>query len=238
MKDETNETKQDISPEKETPSVDELGTTPKKEAKTYTEGEVKKQVSDALAAAGRDAKALADKEAGLNAQQGAINARQAEIDEQERQRDAAELEAARGDPDRLRVYQDRQSQKRESAGIEAQKADIKKQQADIDRQKTEHAAEIQAAQDAMLEIKIWQIATKYKVDPVALKNLNLPTVEQIEEVAKVMPKQLGEGEAEATALTPDSAVTSGGQGEPTQEQLEKMPMGQYAAYVAKRDAKK
>jgi len=213
--------------------------TSKKEAKTYTESEVKQRESDVLAAAGREAKTLADKEADLNARQEAINAKETKIDEQERQRDAAEFEAARGDPNLMKVYQDKQSQKRESAGIEAQKADIKRQQAEIDRSKAEHEAEIRAARDTMMEIKIFEIATKYKVDPVALKNLNLPTVEQIEEVAKVMPKLPPKGEGEPTEPpTPDSNVTSGGQGEPTPEQLEKMTMGQYAAYVAKRDAKK
>jgi len=215
--------------------------TPKKEAKTHTETDVNKAVQAALTKAGRDDKALANQKAGLDARQEAIDAQQVEIDEAERQRDAAELAAAKGDPELLRVYQDKQDQKREVAGITTQKADIKKQREALDRDKAEHEGEITAARDTMMEIKVFEIATKYKVDPVALKNLNLPTVEQIEEVAKVMSKlpPKGEGEDEDTEpLTPDSAVTSGGQGEPTQEQLEKMSMGQYAAYVAKRDAKK
>jgi len=213
------------------------GTTSKKEAKTYTESEVEKIKSDALAAAGRLDTDLANKKADLDARQEAINARQAEIDEQERQRDAAELAAAKGDPELMRVYQDKQSQKQASASIEAQKADIKRQQAEVDRSKAEHEAEIKAARETMLEVKIWQIATKHKVDPVALKNLNLATAEQIEEVAKVMPKQPGEGET-TEELSIDSGVTSGGQGEPTREQLEKMTVAQYAAWVAKRDEKK
>ena len=222
--------------EKEAPPGGSEETTPKKEAKTHTDAEVNKAVQVALTKAGRDDKLLTDKEAALNAQQEAINARQAEIDEAERQRDAAELAAAKGDPELLRVYQDKQVQKREVAGITTQKGDLKKEREALDRDKAEHEAEIKAARETMLEVKVWQIATKYKVDPVALKNLNLPTAEQIEEVAKVMPKL---GEAEATEeLTPDSNVTSGGQGEPTQEQLEKYSMAQYAAYVAKRDAKK
>ena len=222
--------------EEEAPPGGSEETTPKKEAKTHTEKDVEKAVQIALTKAGRDDKKLTDKEAALNARQEAINAKQAEIDEAERQRDAAELAAAKGDPELLKVYQDKQVQKREVAGITAQTADLKRQQAEIDRQKAENEAEVTAARETMLEIKVFQIATKYKVDPVALKNLNLPTAEQIEEVAKVMPKL---SEAEATEpLTPDSNVTSGGQGEPTQEQLEKYSMAQYAAYVAKRDAKK
>lgn len=206
---EIDKTAQGTPSEKEAPPGGSEENTPKKEAKTHTEAEVNKAVQVALTKAGRDDKTLSNQKADLDARQEAINARQVEIDEAERQRDASELVAAKGDPELLRVYQDKQSQKREVAGITTQKADIKRQQAELDRSKAEHEAEITAARDTMLEVKVWQIATKYKVDPVALKNLNLPTVEQIEEVAKVMPKQPGEAETPEEPLTPDSGVTSG-----------------------------
>ena len=190
-------------------------TTPKADAKTYTEKDVEKAVQVALTKAGRDDKTLTDKEATLNAQQESINARQAEIDDAERQRDAAELAAAKGDPELLKVYQDKQVQKREVAGITAQKADLKKEREALDRSKAEHEAENKAARETQLEIEIWKIAEAEGVDPVELKDtmkdLNLTTVEQAKSVAKRLNKKPEDGTTEKKKA-PDSLVTSGGKG--------------------------
>ena len=237
--DETNKTPQDPLQEPGQASKGSEGTTSKKEAKTYTEEEKQRAVSDALATAGRDAKALANQKADLDARQEAINAKQAEIDEQERQRDAAELEAARGNPELMRVYEDKKSQKRVSASIEAQRADIKKQRETLDHDKAEHEAEIKAAKETQREIVIWGVASAKNIDPVRLKNLSVKFNIESKEQVEALAEEIASGKAEPTEpLTPDSNVTSGGQGEPTKAQLEKMSMAQYAAYVAKRDAKK
>ena len=213
-------------------------------AKTYTEDEFNTRLSDALAAKGRDDKTLSDREATLNSRQEGLDARQAEIAEQERQRDAEELEVARiaatkGDSEPMKIYQDKKTQRKLVDDIGTQRGDVKKEREALDRDKAEHAAEIKAARETQMEIKIFEIATRENVDPQKLKDLNLPTVEQIEAVAKVLPKLPAKGEDETPeGLSVDSGVTSGGQGEPTKEQLEKMPMAQYAAYAEKRDAKK
>jgi len=192
------------------PSPGESQETPKPEAKTYTEQEVQKQISDALAKAGRDAKTLADREASLTAQQGAIQAREAEVAEIQRQVDEAELEAARYDPDKLRAYQARQAEKHHRQSLEVERRQLAKEKAELDRSKAEHEAELQAARQAAMEAKVYEIAAKHEVNPAILKDLKLTTVEQLETVAKhlggMTPK---EQSAEAAKMTPDSGVTIG-----------------------------
>jgi len=231
MKDEIKETKGDSPQEdgKAPPSGDE--TTPKKEAKTHTDKEKDKAVQVALIKAGRDAKSFEQREAAVKAREDANRA------EQER-RDAAELAEAQGDPDKLAVYQSKQTEKQRVKSLDAR---LDAREADLNKREADHEAEIQAAREAQKEINVWQVASAKNIDPVRLKDLsekfNVEGKEKLEELAEEIAS--GKPKTEPTeALTPDSAVTSGGQGEPTQEQLEKMPMSQYAAYVAKRDAKK
>jgi chromosome segregation ATPase len=202
------------------------------QAKTYTEAELQKAKNDALAAAGRDAKALAEKEASLKAQEEAIKARKAEIEEIEKRIDEAELEAAKGDPEKLREYQAKKSYKDRLVNLENMKKDLDKREEVLNRSKAEHEEEVKTARETLLEIKIWEIGEKYGVDPVLLKDLNLPTVDQIEAVAK----RLSEAAPKET-ITPDSGVTSG-TGKPTLEQLGKMPMDDYAAHRKREDPDK
>lgn len=219
--------------------------TSKEQAKTYTDEDVKKQVSDALATAGRSAKDLSDKEASIKAQEERNNAALARIEEFERQRDQAELTEAQGDPDLMREYQKKQAQKREQTTIESQRADLKKGQEELARSKAEHEAEIKSARETQMEIKLWQIAADEKVSPVELKDtakdLNLTTIEQVEAVAKrlrkVTPTLPLEGEAETTEeqpFTPDSGVTSGSKGELTPDQFEKLSITEKKKYLDKK----
>jgi len=219
--------------------------TSKEDAKTYTEEDVKKQVNDALAAAGRNAKQLTDKEASLKAQEEAIKASKAEIDEFQSKRDQAELEAAKDDPYKMREYQRKQAQKQETATIESQRAELKKQQEELDRQKAEHEAEVKSARETQMDITLWQIAAAEKVNPVELKDtmkdLSLTTIEQAKALAKrlnkVAPKQPAEGDTEPgeeKPFTPDSGVTSGAKGELTPEQFEKLSMSEKAKYLDKK----
>jgi len=222
-------------------TVKDQGTSEEK-SKTYTDEDVKKQVSDALAAAGRSAKQLADREASLKAQEESIKTSQAQIEEFQRQRDQAELEEAQGDPDKMREYQRKQAQKSQITNIESQKAELKKQQEELARDKAEHEAEVKSARETQMEVKLWQIAAAEKVDPVELKDtvkeLNLTTIEQAQAVAKrlrkVAPKTSTDSGAETTEeqpFTPDSGVTSGTKGEYTPEQFEKLSMPEKAKYL-------
>jgi hypothetical protein len=235
--DETKETQKDSLPQGKALEGSE-GTTPKVEVKTHTEEETAKQVQAALVKAGRDAKALSDREATLKADREAIEAKRTELAEWERRRDETELAEARRDPDKLAAWQKKQADKTRDVEFTTRETNIKKREADLAKREAEHEAEIKATQETQLEIKLWEIGAKHKLDPVILKDtmkdLNLTTVEQAEALAKRLTGQRPpEGE-----FNPVSGVTSGGHGEPTAEQLEKMPMPDYAAYAKKRDAKK
>jgi hypothetical protein len=200
------------------------------QAKTYTEEEVKQAVekakSDALAKAGRDAKSFELREKSLTEREEAIKAKEVEIE-------AAELEEARTDPTKMQTYQAKQAKKQQLADINTERAKLKKDREDFERDKTEHEAEITAARETQREIDIWELGEKYGLDPVMLKDLNLP-LDQTETVAKRLAQNKP---PETTELKTDSGVTSGA-GKPTPEQLEKMPMGDYAAHRKKEEPDK
>jgi len=193
--------------------TDEQGTS-KTETKSYTETELNKAISDALAAKGRDAKTLSDREASLNARDEAIKAQEAEIDRIKKQRDEAELDDARHDPTKLTAYQARKAREKDQEDLKAEREALKKDRAALDRDKADHQAAIQAAQETQLEIDIWEIGGKHGINPVTLKDsmkrLNLSTVEQAEALAKELSgtteKRPPEGETE---FNPISGVTAG-----------------------------
>jgi len=243
--DETEGTKQDSLPGGGQTSAGAGGTTSTKDAKTYTEEEkqkeVEKAVSDALAEKGRDAKTLSDREAKLKDQEESIKKTKAEVDGWLKQKEEAELEEARSDPDKMHEYQRKQAEKQRKAELDAKEVDLKRREGEIERSKAEHEAEVKAARETMMEIKLWEIGSKYGIDPTALKELNLPTVEQVEAVAKrigtLKPEQKEEGETGSKGtkpFTPDSGVTSGRFGVLTPEQFEKLPISEKEKYLAKK----
>jgi hypothetical protein len=183
--------------------------TPKKEAKThYTEEEVNEKIQADRIARGRDAKSLADKEASLKAEREAVEADKVKIADWQRQRDETELAEARRDPDKLAAWQKKQNEKTRDAEFATREANLKKREVDLTKREAEHEAEIQAAQETRMEITLWEIGAKHKVDPVTLKDtmkdLNLTTVEQAEALAK----RLAESETKPE-FNPITGVTSG-----------------------------
>lgn len=198
--DEIKETQKDSPQVGKAPESSEE-TTPKVEAKTYTEEDVKKAIQSALTKAGRDAKKLTDWEAGLKSQQQEIDATKAEIVKLQEQIDEAEVESARGDPAKLRELQAKKSYKSLLGDLENKKREMARERAILDRDKVEHEATIEAARETQREIDIWKLAEKYSLDAQMLKDLNL-SIEQTEAVAK----RLGE---KPKTITPDSGVTSG-----------------------------
>jgi len=181
-------------------------TTPKAEAKTYTDQEIEeikaKAAQNARVAAGRDAKSLEQREAAVKAREDANKA------EQER-RDAAELAEAQKDPDKLAVYQSEQAARQRT-----KKQD--ERDAAQDKREAEHEAEVKAAREAQKEITIWQIASAKGVDPVRLKALsekfNIEGKEQLEELAGEIASGKPQDETPEKKSTPDSLVTSGNKG--------------------------
>jgi len=157
------------------------------QAKTYTEEEVNKKLSDALAKAGRDTKSLELKRQSLTEREDRIKGAEAKIE-------AAELEKLKDNPEALDLHK-------------AKKA-IREERAALERDKAEHAEMVRAAQKTQMEIELWEIATGEKIDPVLLKDtmedLNLTTVEQ----AKLLAKRLS-GKKEVSPFNPITGVTSG-----------------------------
>jgi len=216
--DETKQAKQDSLQELGKAPTGEVGTTPKETAKTYTEDEVQKAIEkathDALIKAGRDAKSLADKEASLKTQQQEIDDTKSEISKIQEQIDEAELEAARGDPDKLREIQAKKSYKTLLAGLEDKKKELKNEREALERDKAEHASEIEAAQEATLEMKIFELAVEHELNPQDIRDsmteLKLTTVDQAVVIAKRLSGKPKEPTKEPRKT--DSLLTSGAKG--------------------------
>lgn len=200
--DETKKGQQDSLPEKGQTSKAEPGTTPGGEPETFTKEQAQKQVSDALAAAGRDAKSLETRGKDLDAREVNLKAEQERITQWQKERDAEQLEAARDNPQLL----DQVQQKRQ---LRDDRTKLNQDRAEFERDKAEHKGVIDAASATQREITIWDIAQKNGVDAANLKDkcdkFNLQSNEQMEEMAKTMS-----GTKPAEPLKPDSGETTGG----------------------------
>ena len=169
------------------------------EPETYTEEQVTKAVSDALAKAGRTAKQLEKREAESKIRN---DARQAELDARQKRLDDAEFEAIKGDPDLEAAYK---SKKRIEDAQKALDEDRRK----LEAEKLEHTDKLKAADDTAREIAIWKIAIKHNADPAVVKEkadqLGVTSEEQVEAIAEMIgSKEVKPG------LKPDSGMTRGG----------------------------
>lgn len=126
--------------------------------KTYTDADIQKAVNDALAKAGRDAKAI-------EAVKKKVDADKEEIRQHRAQKDAAELEAVKNDPDKLNFYQ------RQKALKEREEA-LKEQQAQFESERTAHAEQIAKIQKSERSGMIADVAKEYAgSDPAKLEKL-------------------------------------------------------------------
>lgn len=214
--------------------------TPPQPPRTYSEEEIqkvtKKAVNDALAQAGRDAKTLAEKEAAVKAQQGTVADQLKAIEDWQKQRDAEELAAARSDPVKLTAYQLKQQERTRKATLEAQASEIAKRDAALKEREDKIAEREKTHAQIELEDAIWEISAEAYVNPTILKDtmttLGLTTIEQARALAKTLnpagqrPPE-GQGK-EGQKLTPASGISAGA-GKPSNEQLDKLPMDDYAA---------
>lgn len=174
-------------------SGDVKGSTPAPE--TYTKESQEKAVSDALATAGRTAKALTDRETAVQASETAVKAAEAKVAEAQKAKDAAELEAARSDPDQLSAVQKKQA-------LKAREDALAKSEAELARSKAEHQSDIGAAKTSQVEKKAMEIATQYKVDAATLVKFGGSSPETMEELAKTLV-------ANKTGTTPLLPLTGG-----------------------------
>jgi DNA repair exonuclease SbcCD ATPase subunit len=224
--DETTGTAQDSVPVEEQASAGDAGSTSGQDASTHTDEEIQKAVSDALAAKGRDVKKLSAWEARLKAQEESIKAAKAGIEEFKRRRDEAELEEARTDSGKLIEFQRKKA-------LDVREAELKKQREELNRQRMEHDAEVKSAKETLTEIKLWQIGAKYGINPATLKGLNLPSLEDVETVAKQIGRIAPQSSESAKSFNPDSGMTSGTLRTPTPEQFEKLPTSEKRKFLPK-----
>lgn len=203
MKDETTGTPQDPLQPPGQASVSGEGITPP-EPETYTKDQAQKMVSDALAAKGRDARSLEQRETAIKDREETVLAEEAEIAQRKRENDAADLAEARRDPAKMRDYQTRKTRETSDEDIKAERVAIKKDRAQLEKDKAEHAGELGAAREEQRAINIWKIADKHGVSAAALKDLGIDDMDALEKIAAVMAG--GKGQQE-----PDSHLKSGKQ---------------------------
>lgn len=186
---ETDKTKQGVPQNTGQSSEGEKGNT-SENIQTYTKESTAKAVSDALATAGRTAKALSDREA-------AVQAREDTQAQAQAKRDEAELAAVQGDPDQLTAVQKKQR-------LQAQEADFKKREEVLARSMLEHEDALNAVKKSEREQTAARIAQEHNVDASVLVKFGGDSAETMEELAKTLPEKKA-----STSLKPDSSANLG-----------------------------
>ena len=191
MTDETKVTKQDASPSEDTSAGSE-GTT--SQAKTFTEEDVEKLVSNRLAAKGRDAKSLETREAVVKAQEEANRTASLEVERLRLDAQRKELESI-DDP-------------------EAKKALIRSW--DLDKRERAHEDKIKRDEAAVgrMFADAEALATEHNLNPSDLLKAANP------EAMKLLAKNLAlqreldatktKGQTPTTGFTPDSGTSDAG----------------------------
>jgi DNA repair exonuclease SbcCD ATPase subunit len=160
--------------------------TSKQVAQTFTKEQVEKLKSDALAAAGREAKTLEARRAELDKREAEINATLDKIHKLEEERELAELEGLTQDP---KVKQTLTEYKNKLA---ERTKELAKKEAELKARESEFSSRFEKATKAELENTINTIAKEKNVDIEVLRDkvakLNITDVTSISEIASIMPK--------------------------------------------------
>jgi len=176
--------------------------------KTYTEEEIKKQVSDALAKQGREIKSLTKERDSVFSERDTLKTRLSEL---ESKIDEMELNQVKGDPDLEKAYKDKRSiQKALREAEEAKRkadAEIAEARAKLEEEKGQHAEKLKRADELDQKILVFEIAKKRGVDLQILEDKVIKYGLQAEEAIDDLAQTLSTGK---TVSKPDSGVTSGG----------------------------
>src|SRR4030042_1213660 len=153
-------------------------TSKESEPQTFTQEQVTKAVSDALAKAGRTDKSLKEKQDRLDADKKAFDAeRESWL--------VSESELNKDDPDSLDVIAQKKIWRKKNSELIAREKEMQERQTTIDEAE-------QAQAETKSEITIWQIAQAKQVDASELKEkvlkLEIKTEEAITEVAQLMKR--------------------------------------------------
>jgi hypothetical protein len=140
--------------------------------------------------------------------------------------ETAEMEAAKDKPDKVVILQERNARRKLEAELESERnarTVLEERQKVIDQE----IAQSKRSQT------VQEIATRLKVNPEKLARLSRYTdgsKEAIEEIAKEISPATPKPEGEDTTFHADSGRNRGGTGVLTAEQIEKMPIGEYAKH--------
>ena len=155
------------------------------EPKTYTEEEVKaretKAASDALSAAGRDAKSISDKTE--KAEKLVLDAQKlvGEANEKQKKRDEAERESLKDDSEALKSFDERQRQKDERAKLANEKTELDGERAKHQESVTSDLEQIKVFKRTQLAAEV-SVAKGVSVD-IILKHAKDDSREAMEAVA-------------------------------------------------------
>lgn len=211
------------APDSEETSLEDSST---KAPKVYTEDEVEKKFSQQRSVLDKkiaemekalnkfaDAKGLAEKRA---------SEAESSLQEMQRQKDDAELAGVRDNPDALGLFQARQRVRQRDAVLAKREQDVMAKESEI----AEARREVEENKKSKLASAI---ASKYEgVEADLLLELTDGSPEKMEALAKRLHKPKAR-----TSKSPDSGETIGGTGKPTMEQLENMPMEEFAKHASK-----
>ena len=192
---------------------DSFGTTEgtSTEPETFTKKTQEKAVSDALSAAGRDAKSIKGKTDEADRLIGDAKKMMEATKEAEakwrKARDDAELESHRDEPDVIKSIQARQK-------LQEKEAELLKREQELNDSKKGHQDALDELAASKKERNALEIALKHGVPFEKLLKFTDGSTEQMEELAQSLPKQRGELK---TPGKPDSNKTIGG-GELSAEQ--------------------
>lgn len=192
---------------------------------TFTRDERDKAVSDALSAAGRDAKTITEKSA--EAQQILEAAQQLQRDtkaDRERwqdERDEADREVVRADTEALKSLDERIRQRKE-------RDKLAEDRRKLDDDTAKHQTKFQKAEEAERRANATEIATRHNVDAENLIKFTDGSPEAMEGLAQTLPKKT----EPKPALKIDSSKTVGAKGrKPSQEELDKASPAEFDAKV-------
>ncbi len=192
-------------------------------AKMYSEEEMKRYEADRHAPLDRT---IAQLRKDLKEARETGEATASELKAMQKQLDDAEVARIGDDPEKVSVYQLRRTVQEERSKAAAEK-----------REATRLMAEAKAEKDAMAadkaEIAIGKLAIKYKLPDKTLRDLGINDIEALEKVAVTLAANMAT-KAKPDGFNLDSGLSSGGVGEPTMDQLEKMSEAEYAKWASQR----
>jgi len=198
------------------PSDPETG--PSTTAKVYSEAEVEELVKQRHSKLDKRIAELEKQGSELESARQRAKEAEDRAAQVQKQIEARELEGIKDDPELVKLYQRRKELDDKAKTLDARERELSRKELQI---KTES----EAIAKTLRQSTISGIATKYGVEVKVLEELGIDDADRLEKVAKI----IGKPKAQPETVKPDSGLSVGG-GHPTNEQLDKMSMADYAKW--------